>query len=305
MVSQWTQDFSYIAGAVRYADLAYLALVNDKLAYEMNEHSYLIQWDAGEWCRSKNNFEKNWSTVSICVCKYPSEQGIYLGAWGEVLCVGSGDVHEESISTDTSSPASRGPLRSVRSIAGQAYAVGMDRQVYRREGSNQWISIDQGARPQLGNTKPIGFDAIDGFSANEIYASGRNGEIWYYGGTIWIQIDSPTDLTLANICCAEDGKVYICGSSGVLLRGRGETWELIEHDLVDDLWGIAWYKGKLYLATRDSLFTLNDNDEIQPVDMGSDKASTCYTLSVADGVLWSIGAKDVIAFDGKQWTRVD
>ena len=32
---------------------------------------------------------------------------------------------------------------------------------------------------------------------------------------------------------------------------------------------------------------------------------TCYRLSADDGVLWSIGAKDVLAFDGKTWTRIN
>lgn len=28
-------------------------------------------------------------------------------------------------------------------------------------------------------------------------------------------------------------------------------------------------------------------------------------MSAADGVLWSFGAKDIMAFDGKKWARVD
>jgi len=36
-----------------------------------------------------------------------------------------------------------------------------------------------------------------------------------------------------------------------------------------------------------------------------DKPATCLRLTAADGVMWSIGAKDVLSFDGKTWTRID
>ncbi len=35
-----------------------------------------------------------------------------------------------------------------------------------------------------------------------------------------------------------------------------------------------------------------------------DPPETCYHLSAAKGVMWSIGASDVMSFDGKEWTRI-
>ena len=39
-------------------------------------------------------------------------------------------------------------------------------------------------------------------------------------------------------------------------------------------------------------------------DFGNDLPGSCYHLSTAKGVMWSIGAKDVLSFDGKTRTRV-
>ena len=41
------------------------------------------------------------------------------------------------------------------------------------------------------------------------------------------------------------------------------------------------------------------------VDTGAEQAKTFHRLSADDGVLLSVGAKDVLVFDGKTWTRID
>jgi hypothetical protein len=39
------------------------------------------------------------------------------------------------------------------------------------------------------------------------------------------------------------------------------------------------------------------------VDFGKVRTPSCYSLSVAEGVLWSVGRDDVASFDGKSWKR--
>jgi hypothetical protein len=48
-----------------------------------------------------------------------------------------------------------------------------------------------------------------------------------------------------------------------------------------------------------------DGDRLARVDFGEDKPSSYFALSSADGILWSIGPKDIMAFDGQLWTRID
>ncbi len=127
-----------------------------------------------------------------------------------------------------------------------------------------------------------------------------------YNGSDWSNKYSPTNLILSKVCCAEDGNVYIGGQNATLIRGRHDAWEVIPiDDFDDDIWGLAWFNGKLYISTLSDLYTLNTDNSIIKVDIGDKSVSTFYHITAADGVLWSIGRKDVMAFDGNIWTRID
>ncbi|HLY74699.1 MAG TPA: hypothetical protein VKU80_11330 [Planctomycetota bacterium] len=300
MAGHWTDEWSFTTGAIRRKDLAYLVGTHDKLI-KKGPHSAIIAWDAGTWGQTT----RKWGCTSCCVVKKPKEQLVAIGEGGQVYVVGSGEQHDEEMATGPESPKKLGYMRSVRAIEGIAYAAGMMRQVYRRDGADSWSPIDQGMRASR-DAKVCGFEAIDGFAEKEIYAAGYKGEIWRYDGKKWRQVDSPTNLVLTNAICAGDDKVYACGQEGLLLRGRKDTWEIIDHQSTkQDLWGLAWYKDRLYLSSTKQVFSLEKGDVLERVRFGEDTPLTAYHLAVGDGVLWSIGAKDVMAHDGKTWTRID
>ncbi len=59
----------------------------------------------------------------------------------------------------------------------------MKRQVYRRGGERRWTDM---SAPFPKPRETAGFEAIDGYSSNEIYAVGWSGEIWQFNGKKWI-----------------------------------------------------------------------------------------------------------------------
>lgn len=301
MSPTWTDSFSFVMGAVRRRDLAILALVKDESARKRIDHTFFFEWSGGEWAGSERALA--WGVVGMSVCAQPIEQVLALGENGQVWCCGSGDLHEEHVHRDGDGRP-RHALRGIRAIGGRAYVVGMDRQAYRREGVGLWVPIDRGARPAPGGPV-VGFEAVDGFAENEIYAVGWDGAIWSYDADHWSELPSPTNLVLSDVCCAGDGLVYACSRRGGLIRGRGQRWEVVENSITsDDIWSLAWYREKLYFSTMRGVYAL-EGDAIVPVAMGADPPATCFNLSTRDGVLWSIGAKDVMAFDGETWTRID
>ncbi|KFE96920.1 beta propeller repeat protein [Chryseobacterium luteum] len=294
---------SISTGVVRYSDLSYLITTNDISISEGYTGSILFCLDQGTWYADT----VPWLACSGTVCHVPVERYVMLGIDGSVEASGGGTVKNEDIANCGVDPRKRGPLREVRGIAkdkGRAYAVGTCRQAYVRDDEDQWICIDESA--QVGDT-PItdtSFESVDGFSEQEIYTVGWEGEIWKYDGSVFSQQNSPTDLALYKVRCAPDGFVYACGQLGTLLRGRNDQWEAIEHEsTTEDLWGMEVFDGQLYVSSTSFVYRLEDG-KLLPVDFGDDIPRTCYHLSAADGIMWSIGAKDVMEFDGSDWKRV-
>lgn len=294
--------YSVTTGVVRYSDLCYLLTTNDEVIQEGYSSSLLFSLDRGEWGAGS----VKWLACSGSVCHVPNERYIVLGTDGSIRVSGGGAVKEEMpISDHDLSPKKRGPLREIRGIAeGRAYAVGTCRQAYVRENENQWRCIDQTAQTTVADITDTCFESIDGFSEQEIYTVGWEGEIWQYNGSAFKQIASPTNLALYKVRCAADGFVYACGQLGTLLRGRDNKWEVIDHGSTDeDLWGMEYFNEKLYVSSTHFVYRL-ENDKLERVDFGDDIPGTCYHLSAADGIMWSIGAKDVMEFNGEAWKRI-
>lgn len=110
---------------------------------------------------------------------------------------------------------------------------------------------------------------------------------------------------MVDVCCAGNGSVYACGRKGFLIKGRDQTWDAVNtQGLEDDIWSLAWFNDRLYLSTMYDVYTLEKNG-LRELEMGTDWPRSCHRLSAEDGVLWSIGAKDVMAFDGTAWSRID
>lgn len=289
-----------LTGVVRKSHLAYLLCTDIELVAEKIPNTIWL-----EVCRSNLGSEVlNWNACSISVCYIPLEQSITLGECGHIYLVGSGTEKKELSIFDSLRISSRGPMREIRGIAkSYAYAVGTHRQAYKRINASQWICIDQTAQDNSIDMTEKSFESIDGFSEEDIYAVGWDGEIWHFDGKVWTQKDSPTNLALYKVKCAEDGFVYACGQVGTLLKGRDNQWEIIDQDITrEDFWGVEYFKGKAYFSTLTGIYEF-DSKTVRPVSYGETLPPfSCYQLSAADGIFWSIGARNVYEFDGQQWT---
>lgn len=287
--------YEFVRGAASRADRIFIISKGKALLDQGISHSSVKAIQTGEWVECMNT---EWDSSAIACAHLPSRKILIVGEDGDVnVNLGGGNSTKEKI---LPVPVM---IRNAHTISGFVYACGMKRQVYKRIGEDKWLDISTAPGEP---TESAGFEAIDGFTETEIYAAGWNGEIWQYDSTQWLQHGGFTNLILNAVLCAEDGVVYIAGQQGTLIKGRNDSWEQInfEDDVSVDFWDLCWFKGKLYVATMTNLYTLEGN-KLVGVDFGDIARPSCYSLSSADGVLWSVGRDDVVSFDGVSWKSYD
>ncbi len=292
-IFDFSRKSTYSRGAARYSDLLYLCLKDRKLDRQSVPHSRLIAIDAGEWAPLA---DMEWATAGMCVVRRPKEKLVVVSPQGAVFTYVGGTQGQEQITPEPFD------LRGAATVDGLAYAFGMKREVYCRQKEGRWVAMS--APPPDGDDEVAGFEALSGFDAQDLYAVGWEGEIWHWTDKRWQPCASPVNVVLTAVCCAPDGQVYACGQNGTLLAGRGDRWAVLEHEVVDDFWDLCWFNGVLLVASMSGLYELAE-DGLVPVRFGDDQPDSCYRLTEAEGVLWSIGQEDLFSFDGQAWKRWD
>jgi hypothetical protein len=301
MMDTITNKMSFVRSVVREMDLSNVAMVIDEFAAKRTPHCVLFQWDAGRFLKIGG---VQWNVVAMDAIRIPRPGVIVLGEFGRTILVGPGGLLNEQIPLEGSADDRIVPLRTIRALGAKAYAAGMRRQVYVRESPGVWKPIHGSMLSPLNTRTVKGFEAIDGFDDTEIYAGGWEGELWRYDGSTWRSIVSPTNLIISSICCAPDGKVYVCGQGGLFLRGRDDSWEIVDtEDQREDLWSVVWFKGRVFASGFRQILELTDTGWIV-VDAALALTDSFYALSTNGEILWSTGSKAILCFDGQLWTRI-
>ena len=294
MKKQQLSDLNIRTGAVRNSDIGYILACDPEMDENEVLHTNVFRWESGNFEEGFSNF----SAHTCCVISVPNPAFIQLAGFGEYGISTAKGNFAGNIFDGQPEQAKQGVFQIVTEIGGIAHAAGLGGIVYRLDEFVKWVSMDKGLPGSLN------IWAIDGFDAGDIYAVGDAGALWHFDGRKWFDCDPPTNVNFNAVKCAGDGNVYIAGNDGHLLCGGANTWNfLAEDDTHETFWDIEWFEGELYLSTMSFVYRLK-NGGLDLVDFGDDTPGTCYHLSTAKDVMWSIGAKDVMKFDGKTWTRI-
>jgi hypothetical protein len=193
-------------------------------------------------------------------------------------------------------------LTALSAIAGKYYAAGMGRTVYLREAPGKWRNISP--QTKLPSDKILGFEDIDGFSADDIYTIGWAGEVWNYTGVAWDQIETGSKQNFNAVCCAEDGNIYGVGDNGAILRRRDEKWQVIMTGVAGDLQDVRDFDGKIYIVSDHQMFQLQDDRLIVESAFSEAEPSTFLHLLKAKDGLVSIGPRNLWTLQKGVWNKI-
>jgi hypothetical protein len=226
---------------------------------------------------------------------------------GEARAIRPGGFADETIRAGEKTPAERGVIRGLRVIAGEVWAVGMDRQVYRRRGFNAWEAVEDGLPKPRGLYDVAGLNSIDGVSPADLISVGWGGEIWWWDGQSWSPDAVSTNLKLEQVILKTPDDIVIGGQRGVVLRGTRNRWHVVANDAFEaGVTGLAVFRNTVWLATLFGLYRFNDKGEIARVDVGIDDPTgqSFGWLSACPEQIWSIGRKRLLySDDGIAWSE--
>ena len=275
-----------------------VSLMNDGLSEARTQHSIPLVYKVGLWSFVSDEPILPWITADTARIGQNSQELLVVGWAGQVLLIDDAGTRREAIFRTDSLPVSI--IRSASAIGQVVYAAGMGRQVYRRTIESGWTPID-GAVVSSNGESHVGFEAIGGFERGEIYAAGLNGELWTYVGTAWHKIDSPANVHLHSICCAEDGFVYIGGRTGVLIKGREHSWQVIDLGIDAPVWDMQWFNRTLYLIIDDGIYQYSDG--VAEKVAASNAQGEFVNFSCSENRMWAFGRKKIAWFDGSGWSE--
>ena len=278
-------------------DLVYVRAAIVELEKQGIDHTAMLRFDATDW----SQYMIPAGAVAHCVIPEDARTVLTLSPSGIVHVAKPAGFGWETLDNSDEGPNSLRQMRDIRPIDGHVYAVGMGRMVYRRSPGGAWARFDEGLRGNRSTIEIAGFLAIDGCSESHIYAVGFKGEMWYFNGKRWSQVDSPTNMKLERVRVVSPDLAVACGAAGIILLGSRDKWQIVPQDITNKtLWGLEYFDGTFYLADNNSLYGFDgsrlvrlDSDPLRDVSTGR--------LHAADGVLWSVGEKDIVVFDGNTW----
>ena len=250
------------------------------------------------------------SRPRLAVAHKPKSQAIMISAKGHVAVLGGNfNGLEDRIPLGKPDTPLNTSAHALVAIDGYVYAVGPWRAVCRRLEPGKWENLAD--RKTLPEPKPNsygssddGFDVIDGYSGNDIYAGGEKGDLWHFDGKRWDRCPVPTDMLIESICCAGDDFVYVGLQSGAVMRGRGQQWQVIHiGSMTLPFQDMVWFAGKVWCTSDYGVWTIENGKLVEP-DLPPEVRSCSGNLSVGDGVMLLAGMYGATVFDGSKWTAL-
>ena len=247
---------------------------------------------------------KGWHLFRGGAALAPLNQSVGVDLEGHVFVTGSGiSEQEDDVPSFRDGGPDRGGIRKMKTIGGHLYVCGGARSVGKRLDRNRWLSHTQAtpAHPEVGRG---GFDDIDGFAEDDIYAVGGKADVWHFDGHRWKQLTIPTDTWTESVCCAGDGEVYIACYEGLLIAGRGDRWRVLSTREVNlGFRDLVWYEDRVWCANDYGLWTVHEG-RLERAKLPAEIAVCAGHLYVNDSVLLAAGFGGAAFKERGEWHSI-
>ncbi|BCH62450.1 MULTISPECIES: hypothetical protein [Rhizobium/Agrobacterium group] len=154
---------------------------------------------------------------------------------------------------------------------------------------------------------------LSGLSEDSIYFAGEKKKVYWFDGEKITEIPTEADRGLLSIFVENEDRVWVAGRDGNFLVGNHKTgFRDLDALRGIDGWpsfnGMTMFNGRLYLssyADPRGLFVF-DGHHVEQVRSGlTPDIEDVSAVDAVDGVLWVMGRKDLLRYDGTHWERID
>jgi hypothetical protein len=260
---------------------------------------------------------------SLCLWHDPATPGrrvfVALSENGQVILLAPQLMYEQIPDAGLNQDWSKGfgYLNDIQQIGNHLYACGFSGQVYRRNGGNDWVHMDKGILQQPGMRGGEYFaQVINGPNERAIYVAGSENlpghpaRSDFWNGDEWARLPLPRVTgRITGIYVESEDQIWMCGAKGTVLKGNAKDGFTIVTQGGPQLFlSLCKFQDKLYLASNIGLFTYdpaNPTEGVRKVWTQMDpELQDANVVERVDEILWSIGPKDIVRFDGVKWQRI-
>jgi hypothetical protein len=267
--------------------------------------AYFVENRPERWSQS----EVATNIMSVTRYRYPDrdrEIQVALSAEGHVGFFGKEEGFYEKIlgaGLHADDANGWGYMNAIRQIGPHLYACGQSGQVYMRDAPGRWDHLDAGV---LGLRDDI-FEDVNGPHEESIYLIGQNGAAYWKGTGRFRELALPVSSWLKQIYVEDEKTIWICGSRGTLFRGNhADGFSEVAPDSSDETFlSMARFEGRLYLAAASGLYVFDGGCISKVRTSREPDLIDGHVVDAVDGVLWSVGYRDIARFDGQRWERFD
>jgi hypothetical protein len=242
--------------------------------------------------------EVGWNVVSVSPQPDRLEGMVGGGSDGEIVYVTKGSINQANLSDVYDGPFT---LRRIKALGQQVIAVGYGGVIFILDNQSRWTYEKFSEPSEQSWIESVAFDP-----GGNKYLVGLKGEMWSNFGGQMVELESPTNEDLNDVCCAQSGDIYVCGANGTLMIGQKHRWKCIVPPIEtgEDFWRVTECLNKIWVSSVNHVYQC-ENDNLVLSDFGIDLGvKSYYNLRSHNNELIVVDENMVVTYDGDRVQKV-